>query len=128
MLVDQLSWITRVAFFGGRGTGEIGGAYVRGGAGGAQLGKIQNPAAGGAVQIGHVDEQGVNLFGGEDLFGFCAGAEGGEIWRAGSFGGVGDSRARIDPGVEAAEAGRVRFWLGIATEAGAVFWIGIAAA
>ena len=32
-----------------------------------QLGEIENPASGGAVQIGHVDEHLVDFFGGEAL-------------------------------------------------------------
>src|SRR5215470_2375974 len=54
---------------------------------GVQLREIQDPAAGGAVQVGHVDVHLVNLFRGKNLLGRRARRKCREIWRRG-YGGL----------------------------------------
>lgn len=73
-----------VDLFGGNRSSEIAGGEMGGGAIGAHFGEIKDPAAGGAVEIGHVDVQRVDFFGEEDRFGLGAGSESGEIGRAGA--------------------------------------------
>ena len=61
---------------------------------GTKFSKMQNPAAAGAVEIGHVDGERVDALGGKYLLGLGAGRKSREIGRAASFGGVGGFGAR----------------------------------
>jgi len=75
----------------------------------AQLGKIQNPATRGAVQIGHVYEHLVDLFRGEDLLGLRASRERGEIRRPGSLGCIVELGVRIGLGDQRVRSGSADF-------------------
>jgi len=62
MLVDQRRRILRIDLSKRAGSGDFRGTGARAFGAGAQFGKIENPASGGAVQVGHIDEQLVDLF------------------------------------------------------------------
>src|SRR5215472_17236312 len=74
-----------------------------------QLSEIQDPAAGRAVQVGHVNVHLVNPFRGKNLLGLCARRKGGEIWRRGSSGFVLPLGVRIGMRIERVWRWRARF-------------------
>ena len=65
---------------------------------GTQLREIHDPASSSAIQIGHVDVEGVDALGGEDLLGLGAGGERGEVGRSGSFGWIVRFAVGLGPG------------------------------
>ena len=83
---------------------------------GAQLGEIENPASGGAVEVGHVDEHLVDFLGSENLLGLRARRKSCEIRGPGSLGGVIGLGMRIGPGNQRAGGRRTHSWC--AAEAG----------
>jgi len=114
MLIDQRGRILRVDLAQRAGSGDFGGrcartSRVRNFGAGGQFGEIENPASGGAVQVGHVDEHLVDFFRGENLLGLRASGKRREIGRASSLGGVIGLRVRIGPGDQGARRGCADF-------------------
>src|SRR5271166_6927716 len=94
-----------------------------------QLGKMDDPTAGNAADIRHVDVQRIYVLAGENLFRFRSGRKSREIGRTGTFRGIFDGDAWIGPphgGLRSwngelpcsAEAGHIRVWPGAAAADG----------